>query len=152
MTVTDALFDHREHRDGTEDTEGPVEQIIERTDKELTEAIIGAAIEVHRALGPGLLESCYESCLAWELLARGVEFERQVSLGIVYKDHLVESAYRIDLLIENRVIVEVKAVETVTDVHRAQLLTYLKLSGKPIGLILNFNVELLKHGIDRMVL
>jgi GxxExxY protein len=129
-----------------------VEDFVEKTDNELTEAIIGSAIDVHRASGPGLLESCYEACLAWELHSRGIEFQRQVALAIVYKGHVVDCAYRVDLLVENRVIIKVKAVEQVKDVHRAQLLTYLKLANKRIGLILNFNVELLKHGIDRMVL
>lgn len=129
-----------------------MEEVPEKTDNELTEAIIGAAIHVHRALGPGLLESCYETCLTWELHSRGIEFQRQAEIGVVYKDHMIDCGYRIDLLVENRVVVEVKAIDKVIEVHRAQLLTYMKLSGKKVGLLINFNVELLKHGIDRMVL
>jgi GxxExxY protein len=129
-----------------------MEEFVEKTDNELTEAIIGSAINVHRTLGPGLLESCYETCLAWELHSRGIEFQRQTELAVVYKDQLIDCGYRIDLLVENRVVVEVKAVDALSAVHQAQLLTYLKLSDKHIGLLINFNVERLKQGIKRLVL
>jgi GxxExxY protein len=128
-----------------------MEDFVEKTDAELTEAIIGAAIEVHRALGPGLLESTYESCLAYELHSRGIEFQRQIELCVVYKGQDIDCGYRIDLLVKNRVILEIKAVDKLHSVHDAQLLTYLKLSGKRIGLLLNFNTITLKDGIRRRV-
>jgi GxxExxY protein len=115
----------------------------------ITGQIIGAAIEVHRHLGPGLLESAYETCLAYELSQRGLQVERQKALPIVYKNIKLDQGYRIDLLVENRVIVELKVVEQLTDVHEAQLLSYLKFSGCPVGLLINFNVMLLKDGIRR---
>ena len=118
----------------------------------ITEQIIGAAIEVHRHLGPGLLESAYEACLKYELAQRGLQIEAQKGLPIVYKEIELEQGYRIDLLVENRVVVELKAVEEITDVHEAQILTYLKLSGNTIGLLLNFNVKLLKNGIRRFIM
>jgi GxxExxY protein len=118
----------------------------------LTEQIIGAAIEVHRHLGPGLLESTYEACLKYELAERGLKAECQKVLPVVYKEILLEQGYRIDLLVENCVVVELKAVDAITDVHKAQVLTYLKLSGHKIGLLLNFNVKLLKNGIHRLIM
>jgi GxxExxY protein len=118
----------------------------------LTEQVIGLAIEVHRALGPGLLESAYEECLAFELKERGVGFERQVPLPVRYKSVRLDCGYRMDLVIENRAIIELKAVERLLPVHDAQLLTYLKLSGMRIGLLLNFNVAVLKDGLRRLVL
>jgi len=121
-------------------------------DEELTDRILGAAIEVHRTLGPGLLESTYETCLSHELFTRGLSVIRQHPLPIVYKDIALDAGYRIDLLVENRVIIELKHVEKVLPVHEAQLLTYLKLSKLRIGLILNFNVRVLKDGIVRRVL
>jgi GxxExxY protein len=120
--------------------------------KELTEAIIGAAFEVHKVLGPGLLESAYEECLCYELGLRKLKFERQVKLPIIYKEVKLDCGYRMDILIENSVIVELKAIEQITSVHEAQLLTYLRLSGLKIGLIINFNVPVLKQGIVRRVL
>lgn len=119
---------------------------------EITSAVIGAAIEVHRQLGPGLLESAYEECLCRELSIRRVPFERQKSVPVQYKDLKLESGYRLDLLVAERVVVEVKAVEVVLPIHEAQLLTYLKLGGWRIGLLINFNVPVLKHGIRRLVL
>jgi len=110
----------------------------------LTEQLIGAAIEVHRHLGPGLLESTYEACLKYELEQRGLTVHPQKALPVVYKDVQLEQGYRIDLLVENRIVVELKVVEEITAVHEAQILTYLKLSGHKIGLIFNFNVKLLK--------
>ena len=113
--------------------------------------VIDAAFAVHRALGAGLLESAYEQCLVCELTARGIAVERQVGLPIVYRDMRIEGAYRIDLLVEGLVVVEVKATETALPVHVAQLLTYLKLSGHQLGLLINFTVPLLKRGIKRLV-
>jgi GxxExxY protein len=116
-----------------------------------TETIIGAAIEVHRHLGPGLLESTYEACLAYELTERGLKLERQKVLPVKYREILLDCGYRIDLLVEDSVIVELKAVERLEAIHEAQLLSYLKLSGVPIGLLLNFNVIELRRGIRRLV-
>ena len=119
--------------------------------KEITEAIIKAAIEVHRALGPGLLESAYEECMCHELLLQGLSFERQLALPVVYKGHQLDCGYRLDLVVLNTVVVEIKAVEALLPIHEAQLLTYLKLGGWKVGLLLNFNVPLMKQGIKRMV-
>ena len=118
----------------------------------LTARIIGAAIEVHRCIGPGLLESAYQRCLAWELRSLGFAVARDVSLPLSYKDITLDVSYRIDLMIDARVIVEVKSVANLLPVHEAQLLTYLKLSGIKKGLLINFNVEMLKDGIRRLVL
>jgi len=118
---------------------------------ELSNIIIGAAIEVHRVLGPGLLESAYEECLCHELSLRGLSFERQRSLPINYKGIKLDCGYRLDLLAEKLVIVELKAVDKIEPVHEAQLLTYLKLSNLWLGLIINFNVPILKEGIKRIV-
>jgi GxxExxY protein len=119
------------------------------TDNELTGGIIGAAIEVHRCLGPGLLESCYEECLAHQLQVRSVAFERQKGLPVVYKNVRLECGYRIDLLVDSRIVVELKAIEAIALVHEAIVLTYLRLSGCNIGLLINFNVAVLKDGIRR---
>ncbi|CAG0930921.1 MAG: GxxExxY protein [Rhodocyclaceae bacterium] len=116
----------------------------------LTEQIIGAAIEVHRTLGPGLLESAYEECLCVELGLRDIRFRSQVELPVVYKEHRVDGGYRLDLVVEDSVVVEIKAVERLLPLHEAQLLTYLRLSGMATGLLLNFNVPVLKDGIRRM--
>jgi GxxExxY protein len=118
---------------------------------DFTERIIGAAIEGHRALGPGLLESAYESCLCHELDSRGLRVERQIALPVVYKGLEWDCGYRMDMLVENEVVVEIKAIEEIQPIHDAQLLTYLKLSGKPAGLIVHFNVPVLKQGIRRLV-
>ncbi|MFZ2361443.1 MAG: GxxExxY protein [Anaerolineae bacterium] len=115
----------------------------------LTAMIIGAAIEVHRYLGPGLLESAYELCLLYELERLGLRVERQKGLPLVYKEIGLEIGYRVDLLVEGLIVVEIKAVENILPVHEAQVLTYLKLSGCPLGLLLNFNVPLMKDGIRR---
>src|SRR3989304_9511334 len=122
------------------------------TDAELTHGIIGAAIEVHRLLGPGLLESAYEECLARELTLRGLQFERQKPIPVVYKDVKLECGYRIDLLVEGRIVVELKAVEALGPIHEASILTYLRLSGCSLGLLINFNVPVLKDGIRRYIL
>jgi GxxExxY protein len=119
---------------------------------DLTKEIIGAAIEVHRELGPGLLESAYEICLCYELRSRGLQVECQVPLPVTFKGVRLDCGYRIDAVVKDTVVVELKSVEKVTDLHRAQLLTYLRLSGKKLGLLLNFNVPVLKDGIVRMVL
>jgi len=117
----------------------------------VTESIIGAAIQVHRALGPGLLESAYGACLAFDLLEAGHTVERQKAMPIVYRQVKLDCGYRLDLLIDNSVIVECKAVDRLIPVHRAQLLSYLKLSRCKVGLLINFNVLLLKNGIVRIV-
>ena len=119
---------------------------------ELTEEVLGAAIEVHKHLGPGLLESTYEACLAHELELRGLSFQRQVQMPLNFKGIRLEEAYRLDLLIENKVIVELKSVETLLPIHESQLMTYLKLSGMRVGFLINFNVPLLKDGIVRRIL
>lgn len=116
-----------------------------------TEIIIAAAIEVHRLLGPGLLESAYEACLCHELALRGIPFQRQVELPVEYKGVRLECGYRMDLLVNDTVVIEIKCVESVLPVHKAQLLTYLKLSGKRVGLIINFHTRLLREGLVRMV-
>jgi len=121
-------------------------------EEDLTQAIIGAAIEVHRVLGPGLLESLYEECLCHELALRKIPCRRQVELPIEYKGLKLGAGYRIDVVVANTVVVEVKAVERTLPVHEAQLLTYLRLSGLHVGLLLNFNVEVMKRGITRRVL
>jgi GxxExxY protein len=119
---------------------------------EITGAIIAAAIEVHRALGPGLLESSYQLCLRHELSMRGIPFRKEVVLPVVYKGLALECGYRLDLLVMEMVVVETKAVGQLDPIHEAQLSTYLKLGGWKIGLLINFNVEVLKHGIKRRVL
>ncbi len=121
-------------------------------EKELTGQIIGAAIEVHRELGPGLLESVYQTCLARELALRKVPYEQEKSLPVEYKGTLLDCGYRLDFVVADKVIVELKAVDKVHPVHQAQLLTYLKLTGCKVGLLINFNVPILKNGIKRLVL
>jgi GxxExxY protein len=119
---------------------------------EITEAVIGAAIEVHRHLGPGLLESVYQICLAKELTLRNIPFEQEKSLIIEYKGIHLDGGYRLDFLVDQLVVIELKAVDTLLPIHDAQLLTYLKLTGCKTGLLINFNVPILKFGIKRMVL
>jgi GxxExxY protein len=119
---------------------------------QLTDAIIGDAMEVHRALGPGLLESSYEMCLCRELSIRGIPFERQVPIPVEYKGVKLDCGYRADIIAGGAILVEVKAIDTLLPVPHAQLLSYLKLGGWKIGLLINFNVELLKHGLRRRVL
>ncbi|MGB9631862.1 MAG: GxxExxY protein [Chloroflexaceae bacterium] len=118
---------------------------------QLSGEIIGAAIDVHRALGPGLLESAYEACLGYELSLRGIAYARQVALPVVYKGVTLDCGYRLDLLVGDLVIVEIKAVEAIEPIHNAQLLTYLRLKGLWLGLLINFNVPVLKQGIKRLV-
>ncbi|MCK4421931.1 GxxExxY protein [candidate division WOR-3 bacterium] len=117
----------------------------------LSREIIGAAIEVHKTLGPGLLESAYEECLCYEIKFRGFDIKRQSPLQVRYKDINLECGYRIDILIEDKVIVELKTVENIEPIHKAQLLTYLRLSNKWLGLLINFNESVLKDGIIRLV-
>jgi GxxExxY protein len=121
-------------------------------EEKLTGRIIGAAIEVHKALGPGLLESAYQKRLARELALRGLAFEQEKDLPVEYKGMLLDCGYRIDFLVAGKVTLELKAVQEIHSVHKAQLLTYLKLTGCKIGLLINFNVPVLKQGIQRMVL
>ena len=118
----------------------------------ITEGVIGAAIAVHRALGPGLLESAYQECLCQELALRGIPFEREVPLPLEYKGIRRECGYRLDILVAGAVVVEVKAIEAIAPIHEAQLLTYLRLGGWSVGLLMNFNVFVLKDGIRRKVL
>ncbi|HTE18551.1 MAG TPA: GxxExxY protein [Armatimonadota bacterium] len=119
---------------------------------EITEVVIGSAIDVHRALGPGLLESAYLACMCRELSLRGMPFVQERALPIAYKGVELDCGYRIDLLVADRVVVELKAVEALDPIHDAQLLTYLRLGGWKVGLLINFNVAVLKHGIRRRVL
>ncbi len=121
-------------------------------DEQTTEQIIGAAIEVHRQLGPGLLESAYEECFCHELHLRGLKFRRQVELPIAYKGLNLDCGYRLDVIVEDAVIVELKSIEGLLPIHHAQLLRYLRLTGKKAGLLINFNVAVLKNGIVRRVL
>ena len=116
----------------------------------LTGEVIGSAIEVHKTLGPGLLESTYEECLCRELLLRNIAFDRQKALPIHYKGVDLDCGYRLDIVVENRVIIELKACDELKPIHEAQLLTYLKLTGIKIGLLINFNVPVLKEGIKRL--
>lgn len=124
----------------------------QREDDPRTRAIIGAAIEVHRALGPGLMESAYEECLCHELNLRGLAFERQVQVPVRYKGVHLDCGYRVDLIVSGEVVVELKTVEALLPIHEAQLLTYLKLLRRPLGLLINFHVEVLRQGIRRMIL
>lgn len=121
------------------------------TENELSSIIIGMGIEIHTQLGPGLLESAYEECLYYELKSNGFKVEKQKTLPLVYKEVNLEAGYRIDLLVEDKVIIELKTVEELNDVHLAQILTYLKLSKCKLGLLMNFNVYRLKDGIKRVV-
>jgi GxxExxY protein len=130
--------------EGTEDTETGQKGL-----SGISGSIIGAAIEVHRYLGPGMLESAYEACLEYELAARGHTTERQKPLPIVYKGVPIDCAYRLDLVVDEQVIVEVKAIEHLLPVHQAQVLSYLRLSGLPLGLLINFNGATLRQGVHR---
>ena len=121
-------------------------------EEELTEKIIGAAIEVHKQVGPGLLESIYQVCLAKEFALQGIKFESQKPLVVEYKGEHLEAGYKLDFVVEGKVVVELKAVDQLHPVHEAQLLTYLRLTGCRVGLLINFNVIALKHGIKRRVL
>ena len=124
---------------------------IQERSNELSKEIIGAAIAVHRALGPGLLESAYEACLCHELILRNIPFERQVPLLVEYKGVKLDCAYRLDILVDQRIVVELKAISEIQPIHEAQLLTYLRLRNLWLGLLINFNVSLLKQGLKRIV-
>ncbi|MDQ7818550.1 MAG: GxxExxY protein [Melioribacteraceae bacterium] len=119
---------------------------------QITSEIIGAAIEVHKHLGPGMLESAYEECLCYELSNRGLKFEKQKPIPIVYKEIKLDYGYRADLIVENQVVVELKSQDAILPVHEAQILTYLRFANKKIGLLINFNVTVLKNGIKRFIL
>jgi len=121
-------------------------------DTELTRLIIGAAIEVHKLLGPGLLESAYEDCLCHELALRGIHFEKQKPIPLVYKGTKLECGFRLDLLVEGQVVVELKSVDGLGPIHEAIILTYLRLSGHQVGLLINFNVPVLKDGVRRFIM
>jgi GxxExxY protein len=123
----------------------------ELIENELSNIIIGCAIEVHKQLGPGLLESAYQECLYYELVNAGLDVEKEKALPIVYKEIKLNHGYRIDLLVNNKVVIEIKTVEYFTDVHTAQVITYLKLGGYRLGLLLNFHVTTLKNGIKRII-
>ena len=122
------------------------------TENEISRIVVDCAYRIHKNLGPGLLESAYEECLFFELLREGLAVEKQKPLPLVYQDVRLEVGYRIDLLVDRRVVVEIKSVEALTEVHVAQVLTYLKFSGCKLGLLINFNVTLIKNGIRRVVL
>ena len=124
---------------------------MEANKDQLTAAVIGAGIEVHRILGPGLFESVYDECLAWELGLRGLRVDRQAAIPVVYKEVKLDASYRVDFLVERKLVVEVKVVERILPVHDAQVLTYMRMSGIPVGLLLNFNAAVLKDGIRRFV-
>lgn len=127
-------------------------QRTQRMDEnELSNLIVGAAIEVHRSLGPGLLESTYEECLCHELFLNHIPFQRQAPMPVVYKGIRLDCGYRVDIIVDKKVILELKSVAEVKPIHKAQLLTYLKLSGLKLGMLLNFNVQLMKDGINRFV-
>lgn len=117
----------------------------------ITESIIGSAIEVHKSLGPGLLESTYLACLSYELNKKKLEVKKQLGLPLVYKEINLEIGYRLDLLVENKVVIEIKSVDCLSDVHIAQVLTYLKLTNATVGLLINFNVPRLTDGIKRLI-
>jgi GxxExxY protein len=121
-------------------------------DTELTRLIIGAAIEVHKLLGPGLLESAYEDCLCHELALRGIHFEKQKPIPLVYKGTKLECGFRLDLLVEGQIVVELKSVDGLGPIHEAIILTYLRLSGHQVGLLINFNVPVLKDGVRRFIM
>ena len=132
-----------------EDTErAEIRAVVENV---LTDQIIGCAIEVHRHLGPGLLESVYEECLCYELSQIGLRFERQVHMPLTYKGIKLDCGHKLDLVVEDSVVVELKSIDDLAPIHHAQLLTYLKTSNKKVGLLINFNVQLLKNGLKRVV-
>ena len=121
------------------------------TENQLAKEVVDASLKVHRELGPGLLESAYEACLYYELKSRGLMVQKQKAMPLVYNDIKLDAGYRIDLMVENKIIIEIKSVEALNDVHLAQILTYLKLSDCKLGLLINFNVALIKNGIRRVI-
>jgi GxxExxY protein len=122
------------------------------TDKEITHEIIGAAIDVHKLLGPGLLESAYEACLGHEFAIRKITFQKQKPLPLVYKEIKLDCGFRLDLLVERRIVLELKSVDALAAIHEAIILTYLRLSGHQVGLLINFNVSVLRDGIRRFIM
>jgi GxxExxY protein len=128
--------------------QSPIPDNVER----LASVVVDAGLKVHKALGPGLLESVYEQCLAHELILRGVPPRRQVTLPIIYEGHEIEAALRIDLMVGDAIVVEVKSIDSILPIHRSQLLTYLKLSGCRLGFLMNFNVSLFKSGVERLII
>jgi GxxExxY protein len=135
-------LNHQEHED---------HEALAADVEAVARTVVDAGLKVHRTLGPGLLESAYEHCLAYELLARGVSLRRQVALPIIYQGATLDAGYRLDILVEDSVVIEIKAVDLLTRLHEAQLLTYLKLSGRRLGFLMNFNVVLFTHGLKRLV-
>ena len=127
-------------------------KLINMEINQITEKIIGCAIEVHKQLGPGLLESAYEECLFYELINKGLNVKKQLALPLVYKEIKLDAGYRIDLLVVNKVIIEIKSVDAIADIHKAQLMTYMKLANIKLGLLINFNVTRLKDGIVRWII
>jgi len=121
------------------------------SEDEIARIVVNSGLKVHRALGPGLLESSYEACLIYELKKQGLKVESQKALPVIYNDVTLDVGYRIDIMVEDKFIIELKAVRELTDLHTAQLLTYLKLSQCKLGLLINFNVELFKYGIERVI-
>ncbi len=121
------------------------------TENEISKLIVSSALKVHRALGPGLLESAYEACLFYELKKTGLRIEKQKPLPLVYEDVKLDIGYRVDIIVENKVIIEIKSVDTLSDIHLAQVLTYLRISNCKLGMLINFNVILIKTGIKRIV-
>lgn len=126
-------------------------EVEEMTENEISKVVFDAALRVHKALGPGLLESAYEECLFYELKKTGIRIEKQKPLPLVYEEVKLEIGYRIDIMVENKLVIEVKAVEALNDIHLAQVLTYLKLSNCKLGMLINFNVTMIKNGIKRVV-
>jgi GxxExxY protein len=141
----DKNFNHRAHKEGTENTKLIVDE------NELTRIIIGCAIEVHKSLGPGLLESSYKECLCYLLTRKGLTVEKEKPIPLTFYDVHLDCGYRLDIIVNNTVIIEVKSIEAFHDIHIAQILTYLKLTKKHIGVLLNFNVAMMKDGIKRVI-
>ena len=121
------------------------------TENELSKIVFDAGLKVHRTLGPGLLESAYEACLHYEILKQGIAVERQIGLPIIYDEVKLDTAYRLDLILENKLIIEIKAVENLHPLHQAQMITYLRLSGCKLGMLINFNTVLFKDGVKRVI-
>lgn len=139
------------HEESQSEHKDPQRIELIMTENELSKIIIGCAIEVHKNLGPGLLESAYQECLYYELKQLGLKVQKEKPMPIIYKEVKLDHGYRIDLLVEEKVVVEIKTVETLNDVHTAQVLTYLKLGNYKLGLLLNFHVAILKNGIKRLI-
>ena len=140
-----------QRRKGAEETQSKTRMLSEEELNRVSGLVIGCAIEVHRVLGPGLLESAYQHCLAWELRNAGVKFSEQVAVPLRYKGLNIPNAYRLDLLVEDAVVLELKSVERIEPIHMAQMLTYLRTNNLRLGLLLNFNVDIMRNGIKRVV-